>query len=702
MDLLNQALPVIDHLQFYNYLIIIGVFFIESIIFVSAIIPGALITFLMGVLAAEGYLNVYGLIIAALLGAIAGEYLSYYIGVKGKLYFSNDNRILKLSYLEAAEDFFARHGSLSIILGRFIGPIKIFIPFTAGLSKMKAGKFLVLNFLSLLVWTIFYVALGFFFGQAWGIVKLWSTRAEILLLALLFFFSVLYGLERLLAKRGKKFFIFLASLWQSISRSVSTHPDVVRFTTKHEKFFSYARARLDRKNFYGLPLTLLCLSFIYILFLFLGIIEDLLTADLITGLDIRIENLLQSFRNLSLIRTFLLITVLGKWQVIAVFTLALSAYLWLSGRKNYLLPLWLSIAGSQIFTFLGKITIQRGRPPSSYYLESSFSFPSAHATIAMVFYGFFGYVLWRAIKSWRRKFNSLFGIALVISLIGFSRLYLGVHYLSDVLAGYTLGALWLIIGVSIVEWLHDRSDQTPAPIIAVNRYVVAFLAAVPLIFFSVYGYEYRPEPNLSNISYGSPLVTQSILADIDRYHLSKYSEKLDGSAQEPLAFIVSAPDDAALIAAFRQAGWYTADPVNLNSVLKIAEAAMTNANYPTAPMTPSFWQAEVNNFSFEKPTVTKSVRERHHARFWKTNFVTPNGRIIYVGVASLDIGVKYWVTHRIDPDIDTEREYLFRDLKDKKTVASFSKHPLVDPVLGSNASGDQFFTDGEVYIIDLR
>ena len=118
-------------------------------------------------------------------------------------------------------------------------------------------------------------------------------------------------------------------------------------------------------------------------------------------------------------------------------------------------------------------------------------------------------------------------------------------------------------------------------------------------------------------------------------------------------------------------------------------------------MTPSFWNGQVHDFGWEKDTNQHSVRQRHHARFWQTNFKTAQGKNIYVGTASLDTGIKWLVTHQISPDIDTERELIFQDLEQSGVVKNFSWQQFVDPILGQNFSGDQFFTDGQLYILEL-
>jgi len=181
----------------------------------------------------------------------------------------------------------------------------------------------------------------------------------------------------------------------------------------------------------------------------------------------------------------------------------------------------------------------------------------------------------------------------------------------------------------------------------------------------------------------------------------KYTETPAGEKEEPLSFIILARNDEQLIQVFHQAGWLLADKVSAHSVIKIARAVLLKQAYPTAPMTPSFWNLQVNDFGFEKATDANNARQRHHVRFWKTNYIIPDGKHIYVGTASFDSGIQWGVVHKINPDIDAEREFLYEDLKKTKRIVQSQKEQFVEPILGENFFGDPFFTDGKVYIIKL-
>ncbi|MFZ0470068.1 MAG: phosphatase PAP2 family protein, partial [Thiogranum sp.] len=99
------------------------------------------------------------------------------------------------------------------------------------------------------------------------------------------------------------------------------------------------------------------------------------------------------------------------------------------------------------------LAFQRPRPVDAVIVEPSYAFPSAHATLALSFYGYLGYLLVRHASCYRHAVNRLFATLTLVFLLGASRVALGVHYLSDVWSGYLVGVLWLIIGVSLNEWM---------------------------------------------------------------------------------------------------------------------------------------------------------------------------------------------------------------------------------------------------------
>jgi undecaprenyl-diphosphatase len=150
------------------------------------------------------------------------------------------------------------------------------------------------------------------------------------------------------------------------------------------------------------------------------------------------------------VAVFTVISFLGNWQFLVPVMLATLLILFVKNKKKFIIPFSLVVIGAEIITFLGKILFYRPRPLYAVFTETDFSFPSGHATIAVAFYGYLAYILVKLLKN-RYNWPITVITVLIIILIGFSRLYLGVHYVSDVLAGYLVGSLSLIIGIIETE-----------------------------------------------------------------------------------------------------------------------------------------------------------------------------------------------------------------------------------------------------------
>ena len=701
MDYYTHLLNIIKDLSIFSYLVIAILAFFESFAFVGLIIPGSIAVIIGGFLASQGIIDIGDLFIFAVLGAILGDSFSFYLGRKGIISFHKDNKIFRPTLLAKGKKYFQKHGNKSVFFGRFIGWVRPIIPFIAGLFKLDKKVFLFWNILSGLLWATAHIALGYFFGQTWQLVVLWSARTSIFIFVFIGFLFIMYFFKWLILKKGKSFFAFLSSIWKSIKKAIAENPEVRKIVGKHKRFFLFLQKRLDKNNFYGLPLTFIFFALVYVIALFGGITEGIINSNIIVSADIRVANLLAFFRNTELTKFFFWITLLGKWQIILIFTIATILGLWLSKKTTYIIPLLLSIFGSEIFTYLGKIIFHRARPDIAIYTENSFSFPSGHATIAIAFYGFLTYFFIRNNKKWKNKINIFFASFITILLIGFSRLYLGVHYVSDVWGGYLAGAIWLIIAISLSEYLLSKKKKVEITRpnnkkVLVTTGIISLSIALYIIFAFCY--------QMPNIAKTKTIDKITIDNSLEIFNLDqlKYTETLLGKRQEPLSFVIIAKDNQQLINLFKNAGWSLADNASLISTYKISKASLLKQSYKQAPMTPDFWNSNVHNFGFEKETASTNVRTRHHARFWQTNYITKDKKNIYVGTASFDNGIKWGITHKINPDIDTEREFLFNDLQKTNKIANTKKESFVNPELGNNFSGDPFFTDGKLYILLIK
>lgn len=155
---------------------------------------------------------------------------------------------------------------------------------------------------------------------------------------------------------------------------------------------------------------------------------------------------------------FLTITYAGGFLVVLLVTILSIFSFYIHDHKSRILPLLVAVGGSSLTTWAIKHWLDIPRPPEAFYTESTPSFPSGHATAGMALYGFLFWMIYCHTKHPLQN-KSLLLLALLILGIGVSRLYLGVHYLSDVLAGLAIGLSWIFLGEKVSKIWHLRGRE---------------------------------------------------------------------------------------------------------------------------------------------------------------------------------------------------------------------------------------------------
>jgi len=699
-ELIHKLLPSLANLGSWGYLIAFLAALLETTIGIGLILPGSTIILFLGALAGQGYLDPGDLIGVAVIGAIIGDNVNYYLGRKyGANWLQGGFWLLKTDHIEKARQFMDARGAKSIFLGRFIPSVKEILPFIAGSVRMKQKTFMFWNALGGIGWGFEWVFAGYIFSQALQLAEVWLSRAGLFIAFLVLFGIIIYFFKWLMAKKGKQFLSILVLLLRSIPAAVAKNERVALWIQKHPRSMAFLKARFDTSIFSGLPLTLLTVSFVYVAALFGGIVEDLITSDSIVAVDIRIANLLSALRSATLTDVFTWITLLGKYQIILAFIAVAIGFLWLWRKRYAVIPLLTAVVGSEAFTYLGKLAFHRARPHTAVYAQHSFSFPSGHATIAVAFYGFAGYLIARATQRWNRKVNIFFATIILIAAIGFSRMYLGEHYLSDVWSGYLVGAMWLIIAVCLSEWFRQRTpaDRSVSPVAgALPLSLVLGFAAV--LFYTGFAMYYHPPP--ASVQSKKVVVVRKS-PDIFTSAKMKYTETLTGDKQEPINFIFLAEDDRSLKAVMQQAGWTLTDKADLSSFFKAVKALMLKKPHPSAPIAPSFWNSNIQNLGFAEVAGPNWLSNARHLKIWRTHFRLPDGNKIYVGLANANHGLKWGFFPEISPDLDAARDLLYQDLARTGKIKSHFEIQLVKPETGENFLGERFFTDGKADIISL-
>ena len=196
-----------------------------------------------------------------------------------------------------------------------------------------------------------------------------------------------------------------------------------------------------KRNFFkSLLVIVLSLIFIY------------LTVCVIFNKQIYIDTIFYNLivvnlRSLNLTNFFKVITYMGSSYMYIV--LLVLGLIFIKNKDIPLLMIGNVVASALLMSFLKNI-IKRPRPDYKLIAENGFSFPSGHSLNAVVFYGLLIYLIHSNVKSKKIRISLEIIFTLIILLIGLSRIYLGVHYASDVLAGFAFGFIWLYFFIKVV------------------------------------------------------------------------------------------------------------------------------------------------------------------------------------------------------------------------------------------------------------
>ncbi len=170
---------------------------------------------------------------------------------------------------------------------------------------------------------------------------------------------------------------------------------------------------------------------------------------MINTIDNAIYETIIKIMNSNITAIMIFISFLGS--AITLITLALAS-IFLVKDKKYSKLIMLNLALSFILNRILKLIIARPRPPRlRLVIENGYSFPSGHSMVSFAFYGFLIYLINKNLKNKKIKYPLIILLSLLILLIGISRIYLGVHYVTDVLGGYIIGLIYLIVFIKILK-----------------------------------------------------------------------------------------------------------------------------------------------------------------------------------------------------------------------------------------------------------
>ncbi len=410
--------------------------FAESVPLLGTIIPGSVTMTLIGVGIGRGMMPMLQTLSAATCGALLGDIVGFTFGRYYNVQLRSMWPFKKYPHwLKKSEAFFEKHGGKSIIFGRFIGPARSSVPLIAGFLKMTSMRFLLAALPSSFFWAVIYIFPGILIGAA-SLTLPPGLTTKFMLIS--FLFIVLLWLIFWIIQRFFSFLVLTINRWIDRFWSWLYHHHSAKFLT----WITNRRTPTDHHQ-----LTLLILAclglLIFTIFLIIAKVYGPLTHFNTTPFY-----LLQGLRFLPLDKFFVATTLFGAMPTILVITV-LSTFLLIIKRQRraayYMISTFIVSAAA---VYLFKTLIYSPRPTGFLSIIKSSSFPSGHTCLALTIFGLIAFLIAEQIpKRWRPIPYAV--ASLLITLVGISRLYLGAHWLEDVLASVGLGFAILLTSIML-------------------------------------------------------------------------------------------------------------------------------------------------------------------------------------------------------------------------------------------------------------
>jgi undecaprenyl-diphosphatase len=461
-----------DHLQPYlDYfaqnpgwaiIIVFLIAFGEALLIIGLFVPSTAVLVGAGILVGSGHLPFWPVFLATTIGAIVGDQVSYWAG----RFFGERlkslwplNRYPQL--VARGEDFVRNHGGKSIALGRFVPGVKAVVPGIVGMLGMSQLYFVIVNVSSGIVWTAAHVIPGILIGQGLALAGELSGHLGLVLLELLIILAVAGWIIRLFAAGVSPYLDHILgriSGWAKTRNSRSLH--------------RFGRA-VSPEN----PRSLLIIFFLAVLVLaliaFVVLVSGMVARDAIPNADVSVFNLMREIRNAPADELMIPLTMLGDGVVLTAMMATIVGWLvWRRAWRAAIASTMIFLAG-KLFAVLLKYGIQRPRPLEAYAGSEVFSFPSGHATMAAITFGVLAVLASHAMNRWSRSL--VYAICgLIVITIAYSRIYLGVHWLSDVLGGVMFGGVMVAAFGVAIEAIPPRRIM---PLGLLGATFIAFVAA---------------------------------------------------------------------------------------------------------------------------------------------------------------------------------------------------------------------------------
>lgn len=576
--------------------------FCDALAVVGIAVPALPLLFAVGTLIGLGHIDGPYALACAALGAFTGDAFSYWLGHRWGPAMREHWLFRRYPQLiDRGERMFRRHGAKGIVIARFVGAVRPFVPAVAGMLRFPLKQYIPASAIAAVTWAGCFLAPGWIFGASYDAVAAVADRLALVLLALV---------------------VVLALVWAIVLytyRWFAGHADrllarALKWTAAHPHLGRYAASLIQPNRPESAALAMLALCLTLIGWVWFGLLAVVVAQGGPLAIDHQVHTAMATLRNPLADRFLAAAASIGDLQVLV--PALILAMAWLLWRRRFAAALhWLAaVAFGVVFTaFLG-LSVEMPRPPAAL---SGFGFPAFPVTMFTIVFGFFAVLIARELPGRQRVWPYLLA-GVGVGLLGFARLYFGAHWLSDIVGGALFGILWLLVlGIAYRRHIGRSFWMRPVATVFYTSFAVLALWHAPR---SIDGLLERFAP---------PPPTRTIALEAwwarDWTTLPARRDERDVSRRWPLDLQIAGPL-APVRAQLEAAGWQVQAQANWVTTLGLLDPNRSLARQPVLPAT---LDAEAETLLLRRAGPRPDIV--YVLRLWRAPALLDDGRPLWVG-----------------------------------------------------------------------
>ncbi|GAB2902060.1 bifunctional DedA family/phosphatase PAP2 family protein [Paraburkholderia jirisanensis] len=579
----------------WTYAVVFLAAFLESVAIVGVFVPGSTAMFVAGALVGTGTLNLGWLLVCAIVGAVAGDGMSYWFGyryrtkIAGIWPFRTHPKLL-----ESGEQYFRKHGLKSVVFARFAAPLRAIVPVVAGMLEMPPGRFYAMNVLSAVLWAPAHILPGVVFGASIQLAGAVSFRLVAALAIVVGAIWAIYVVTRFIVAHARNWAV------------ASQHHISAWAQQRDGAIGRFVRDLVDpSRQSVGLVIAmsiavLLCAG------IFFGVLQDVVQGNPLVQVDQSVYRFMESIRSPWIADALSCIAALAS--VPTLIALSATGVLWMTYERRWrTVAYWLiAVAFSQLLILAIQSIVQRVPPWSAS--GGDFAFPSNHVAASVIVYGFLGFILVRRAGVFVGIVVTTFCTAILLAA-AFAGLYSGRFSFSDALGGAAFAAVLVALVALIAVWRHPEAPAARPFMPMVALCVLAVSAAL----------QYHAHPSSISMpeqtSRAPIVISEAQWTDSLWKTFPCYRSDLTGDRREPITvqWNASASDIAAQL---ENRGWITGTRFSARSLFSLISPDVPAMDLPVLP---KLNDGEPSPLVFARQR--ERADERDVLRFWPSGYV---------------------------------------------------------------------------------